>query len=70
MRPVFPEFIDFFVAERPASQFNQPGIHSNAFIDVESFLLELPQNGGVNLIHGIFGQSFFHPVRNSLEINY
>jgi hypothetical protein len=41
-----PEFMDVFIADRPAGGFDQPGINGNAFIDIKAFLFELPQDGG------------------------
>lgn len=53
-----PEFFDFVVAHGPACRFNQPGIHGDALVDGKAPAFKLPQDFGVDLIHGILRQSF------------
>ncbi len=46
--------MNFIITNRVAGEFNQPGINGNAFIDGQPFHLELTQDFGIDLIHGLF----------------
>jgi hypothetical protein len=59
-------FLDFIIPDRMTGGFNESGINGNAFIDSEVLGFKLAKNLGVELIHGILGQSAFYPVRNTV----
>ena len=54
---VFALFFQLVVAQRPAGGLDQTGIHGNALVDGKPLVLELAQDFGVDLVHGLFGQA-------------
>lgn len=56
-------FSEVIIAERSAGGLDESGINGNAFIDSQTLVFKLAQNFGIELIHGFFGESAFHPVR-------
>jgi hypothetical protein len=52
------KFFNLIIADGATCRFDKPGINGDAFINSQALLFKLTEDFRIDLIHGIFRQSF------------